>query len=150
MSTNNFDIKIKYGPSENISNTDITPGTIYFTKNQITGQGEIFYDAPDNDLKEGEQQRFSVIGGGVYVGDGEIPEHYSIKINPNGTPMAEAHYDEANSEYVGGLMSAVDKQRLDHLWKYLNNLSVVVQNAAPDVTVSPEVDTITIVIPNSY
>ena len=137
------DFTIKYGKSESLPDQPVTPGAIYFTRNDVTGQGEIFYDTPD----ENEPKRFSVIGGGIYIGEEELPVNYNIKINPNGISTTEAYYDEENGEYVGGIMSAEDKKRLDLLWKYLGNLQIKISSTVPDTSISQEVDTITIVLP---
>ena len=139
------DLSFKYGKSEDLPK-EISPGVIYFTRNDITGQGEIFYDLPDDTLKDGDKKRLSVIGGGIYVGEEEFPENYNVKINPSGLSTAEAHYDEENNIYVGGVMSAEDKRRLDHLWKYLGNINIQISTEEPSESFSPEVDTVTIVI----
>lgn len=140
------DLRFKYGKSEDLPE-EITPGVVYFTRNDVTGQGEIFYDLPDDTLTETDKKRLSVIGGGIYVGEEELPINYNIRINPNGISTTEAYYDEENGEYVGGIMSAEDKKRLDLLWKYLGNLQIKVSNSVPDTSISQEVDTITIVLP---
>lgn len=142
------DLRFKYGKSEDLP-TEITPGAVYFTRNDITGQGEIFYDLPDDTLEDGDKKRLSVIGGGIYVGEEEFPENYNIKINPSGLSTIEAHCEEddsGNKIYVGGVMSAEDKRRLDHLWKYLGNINIQISNEEPSESFSPEVDTVTIVI----
>lgn len=138
------DLIFKYGESENLP-ADITPGTVYFTRNTKTGQGEIFYDVPDDTLSETDKKRFSVISGGIYVGEEDFPEHYNLKIDPSGLSTGEAYCDE-NGIYYSGIMSAEDKRKLDQLWKYFGNLQINITDTPPSSTEPATIDTLTFVI----
>lgn len=87
-----------YGTKSQIDEheNDISPGTVYFIKNEDTQRGEIYFDTPDEDSK-----RFSIIGGGIYVAEDSddedyFPEGYTIKVDPNGLVTSDTFFDMKN------------------------------------------------------